>query len=98
LEIAMRMLLIASIPVEIGNAGVRDASLPGKLKEILDEQKPESVYLSINDDGARTAFVVVNMEKSSDLAKFAEPWFQTFNAAVTLRPCMTPDDLGLELT
>ena len=37
--------------------------------------------------------MVVNVEKNSDLPKFAEPWFLKFNADCEFDLMMTPQDL-----
>ncbi len=50
-------------------------------------------------DGKRGAFLIINMDKTSEMARFAEPWFLTFDATVDFLPTMTPEDLqesGLE--
>jgi len=88
----VRILLKVSIPVDVGNARMRDGSLPKTMQSILEEQKPEAVYFA-EERGRRTAFVVVNLEDPSQIPALAEPWFLAFNAEVELHPAMTPDDL-----
>jgi hypothetical protein len=34
------------------------------------------------------------MESTSELPRFSEPFFLTFNAEVNFSPVMTPEDLG----
>lgn len=89
----MRILFKARMPVEKFNAAVRDGSAGKKIKQILDELKPEAAYFT-DEDGKRTAILVVNLEKSSQIPAVAEPWFLHFDAAVSLHPCMTPADLA----
>ena len=88
----MRILLKVSIPVDVGNARMRDGSLPKTMQSILEEQKPEAVYFT-EERGRRTAFVVVDLEDPSQIPALAEPWFLAFNAEVELHPAMTSDDL-----
>ena len=89
----MRMILHAKIPHEKFNAAVRDGSVGGKVKKILDETKAEAVYFT-NYDGHRGAIMILNIEDSSEVPKFAEPWFLSFNADVEFHVAMTPEELG----
>jgi hypothetical protein len=89
----MRMLLQASFPLKPFNAAVKDGSAGAKIKKILEQSKPESVYFT-EIDGRRTAMLIVNINDASQIPEFAEPWFLTFEAEVKLHPVMTPDDLG----
>ena len=84
--------MIVHIPVEQGNAGIKDGSLGPKMQSLLEDAKPESAYFA-DDNGERTAFIVVNIDDSSQIPALAEPWFLTFNARIELHPCMSADDL-----
>ncbi len=88
----MRMMMIVNIPVDTGNAAVRNGSLPQKIQQILADLKPEAAYFA-EQDGKRTGYIFFHMEKSSELPAIAEPWFLAFNATLTVRPAMTPQDL-----
>ena len=90
----MRVLLQASIPAKEGNEHVRKGTLGSTIQKILDELKPEAAYFVANDDGERSAFLVLDMKESSDLPRLAEPFFLAFNARVHVRPTMTPQDLA----
>jgi hypothetical protein len=89
----MRMILHAKIPHEEFNAAVRDGSIEKKIKEILEETKAEAVYFT-EYDGRRGAIMVININDSSEVPRYAEPWFLSFNADVQFHIAMTPEELG----
>ena len=89
----MRMMMTVDFPVEPFNTLVRNGSAGAKVKQILDAIKPEAVYFSAHH-GHRGGILIVNLEHASDIPRFAEPWFLTFNAEVEFRAAMTPEDLA----
>jgi len=89
----MRMLLHAKIPHKEFNAALRDGSAEKKVKQILEETKAEAVYFT-EYDGQRGAILIINIKDPSEVPKFAEPWFLSFNADVEFHIAMTPEELG----
>jgi hypothetical protein len=93
-ERSMRMLLRVSIPVETGNAAAKDGTLGSTIEGILADLKPEAAYFFADDNGNRSGSIVFDMKDTSQIPAIAEPWFFAFNAKVSLRPVMTPQDLA----
>jgi hypothetical protein len=90
----MRMLLRVSIPVEAGNAAAKDGTLGSTIEGILTDLKPEAAYFFADDSGQRSGSIVFDMKDASQIPSVAEPWFLAFNATVSLRPVMNPQDLA----
>jgi hypothetical protein len=90
----MRMLLRVSIPVEAGNAAARSGTLGSTVEKIVADLKPEAAYFFADDNGQRSCSIVFDMKDPSEIPGVAEPWFLAFNAKVSLRPIMNPQDLA----
>ena len=90
----MRMLLRVSIPVEAGNAAAKAGTLGSPVEQILADLKPEAAYFFADDNGQRSGSIVFDMKDSSEIPAVAEPWFLAFNAQVSFRPIMNPQDLA----
>ncbi len=89
----MRMLMHVKIPHQEFNKAVRDGTVGGKVRRILEETKPEAVYFT-EYEGRRGAILIVNVADPSRIPSLAEPWFLTFNADVQLHAVMTAEELG----
>ncbi|MGA9210839.1 MAG: hypothetical protein WB347_23825 [Terriglobales bacterium] len=90
----MRMLLRVSIPAEAGNAAAKDGTLGPTIEQILADLKPDAAYFFADDSGQRSGSIVFDMKDTSQIPAVAEPWFLAFNAKVSLRPVMNPQDLA----
>jgi len=88
------MLLRVSIPVEAGNAAAKAGTLGPTIERILSDLKPEAAYFFADDDGQRSGSIVFDMKDTAQIPAIAEPWFLAFNAKLSLRPVMTPQDLA----
>jgi len=90
----MRMLIRVSIPVETGNAAAKAGTLGSTVEKILADLKPEAAYFFADDNGNRSGSIVFDMKDSSQIPAVSEPWFLAFNAKVSFRPVMNPQDLA----
>jgi hypothetical protein len=87
----MRFLVKVNIPVEAGNAAAKAGKLGATMQAILEDLQPEAAYFT-DDNGKRTAFLVLVMDDASEIPAIAEPWFLAFNASVEIHPAMLPAD------
>ncbi len=88
----MRCLLKVSLPVETANQAAINGSLGSTIESIVNDLKPEAAYFA-EENGQRTAFLVVDLKDSSQIPAIAEPWFLAFNAHLEFHPCMNLEDL-----
>jgi hypothetical protein len=88
----MRMMLKVSMPVEAGNAAVKNGSLKKIIGETIERLKPEAAYF-LADNGMRTAIMVFDLSDQSEIPSIAEPFFVGFNAGVSIVPVMNAADL-----
>jgi hypothetical protein len=89
----MRFLVKVKNPVERVNQAILDGSFTTKMQKILAELKPEAAYFT-EENGCRTAFLIVNISEASEIPKVGEPFFQVMNAEVHFHPVMTAQDLA----
>ena len=88
----MRMLIHAKLPHEPFNAYVRDRSISGRIKKILDDIKPEAVYFT-EYGGRRGLIMIADVAGPSAVPAIAEPWFLQFNADVEFHSVISPNEL-----
>ncbi len=88
----MRMMLKFTIPVEKGNAVIRDGSLGKTMETILTKLKPEAAYFA-PIDGMRCGMLFFDMKDASQIVEAVEPFFLNLNAETELVPVMNGDDL-----
>ena len=89
----MRFLVQARIPVEHGNAAIKDGSLLSNIQKYLDQTKPEAVYFS-SADGQRTIFFVLNIEAEHNLPEIYEPLWLDLHADLQVYPVLNAADFA----
>ncbi len=88
----MRFMVTFRIPMDEGNAAVKDGSIGQTIEAIVDDLKPEAAYLA-PIDGMRGGYLVVNMDDASQLPAVLEPLFLGLGATVQIDPAFTLDDM-----
>ena len=88
----MRMLIHVKIPHKEFNIYVKDGSVGRKIKQILDDIKPEAVSFT-EYSGHRGLIMIADVAEPSSVPKIAEPWFLIFSADVEFHIVMSPDEL-----
>ena len=90
----MRMLMTVTLCTKKTNDMIRTGMFESTIKKALAQIKPEAVYFEADDAGNRTVLIFFDMQESSQMPLYAEPWFLAFNAKVTYRPVMNQQDLS----
>ncbi|MDQ0750131.1 hypothetical protein QF034_004362 [Streptomyces africanus] len=88
----MRVLLKASMDTEKANEAIRNGTLGKLVQESLEQIKPEAAYFTA-DHGKRTAFLVFDMQDSSQMPVLSEPFFLQLGAEISYTPVMNLEDL-----
>ena len=91
-EIKMKMLAFIKFPHEPFNTLVKNGRAGEIIGQIIEELRPESIYFT-EQDGSRGAVALFEVENSSRIPFFAEPFFLHFNADCQFRIAMSPADL-----
>lgn len=89
----MRMMVQVLLPHDRFNAAVKDGTIGSKIGRILEDIKPDAVYFS-EQNGKRSATLIVDVADGTRVPAIAEPWFLTFNADVQFHVLMSPEELG----
>lgn len=89
----MRFMITCRVPVDKGNELAKAGSLGSTIQSIMEELKPEAAYFS-DIEGARGAYLIVNMDDVSQIPALAEPLFLGLGATIQFHPVMTLEDLG----
>jgi hypothetical protein len=89
----MRFMITCRIPVEKGSELAKAASLHSTIHSIMEELEPEAAYFS-EIEGARSAYIVFNMDDASQISAIVEPLFLGLGATIQVHRVMVPEELG----
>src|SRR3954447_6358092 len=89
---AMRVLLKVTMDTRKANEAVHNGTLTKLIQESMEQIKPEAAYFTA-DNGRRTAFIVFDMQDSSQMPVVSEPFFQNLDAEITDTPVMNVEDV-----
>jgi hypothetical protein len=89
----MRFLVRAKMPVEAGNALVRNPNMGKLMESILADLKPEATYYCL-DGGQRTIYFVINVTDSHQIPGILEPLWLTMKADIEFIPAMNQDEFN----
>ena len=87
----MRFLIKARPSTERINQHIKEGSFEQRMQHVLSELKPEATYF-LEEAGRRTCIMIVDMQQTSDIPRYAEPFF-FMGAEVFIHPVMMPEDL-----
>ncbi|MCT7351247.1 hypothetical protein N4P33_03560 [Streptomyces sp. 15-116A] len=88
----MRVMLKASMDTEKANEAIRNGTLPKLIQESVEQIKPEAAYFT-SEHGKRTAYLVFDMQDSSQMPVISEPFFMQLGAEITYTPVMNMEDV-----
>lgn len=88
---AMRFILRAQIPTEAGNKMMQNPNGMKDVEAYIRSIRAEAAYF-FEAGGDRTMVFIVNMERTDQMAVFAEPLFM-MGAKVEFHPVMLLEDL-----
>ena len=89
----MRFMITCRIPVEKRNQSAKAASLHSTIHSIMEELKPEAAYFS-EIEGARSAYIVVNMDDASQISAIAQTLFLGLGATIQVHRVMVPEEMS----
>ena len=89
----MKFLVKATMPVEAGNAFVKDPGWSKKMDDVMGAIQPITAYFCL-DKGQRTLYMLIDMNESHRLPAIVEPLWHTFKADIEFIPTMTQEDFG----
>jgi hypothetical protein len=86
------MLVRVKIPVQAGNRAIKSGALSKVIQAFVEKARPEAVYFGLSD-GARSAFVVMDMTDPATIPPLFEPLFMELDAELEMTPLMDMADV-----
>ena len=90
----MRMMLSVTFPTPKFNELSRQGQIGPKIKQILQDIKPEAAYFGKENKGQRGAIIIVDVASPADISRVTEPWYLVFDAQVETSICMLPEEIA----
>ena len=88
----MRTMLIAEMDTDRANKAIKDQTMAQVMAGAMEKLKPEAAFFGAKD-GARTGFLIFDLEEPAEIPDVCEPFFQELGAKITMIPVMTFDDV-----
>jgi len=88
----MRLMLKFNIPVEKGNETAINGTMRPAIEALIEQVRPEVAYFMV-ENGERAGIVVFEESDPSRLVRINEPLFAKLNAALSMVPVLTMEEL-----
>ena len=88
----MRLMLKFSIPVEFGNAAIRDGKMGRIIEEAVAQVNAEAAYFTLLD-GERGGLIFFEEDDQAKLPGINEKLFLDLGADIEITPVLTLEDL-----
>lgn len=88
----MRLMMKFTIPVDRGNEAAEDGTLARTIENLVKATNAEAAYFTLAD-GERAGYVFFEETDQARLPQFNEPMFAALDAAISIVPVLTFDDL-----
>jgi hypothetical protein len=88
----MRVMVRMRSDTEKSSQAVRSGELAQIIGRFMERTKPEAAYFTI-DEGKRTSFFIIDMQKSSEMPPLFEEAFMKLGAEIQVTPVMKLEEL-----
>ena len=92
----MRLMLKFTIPVEKGNEAAADGTIGPAIEAMIEQVQAEAAYFTV-DEGKRAGFIFFDETDPTQLTKINEPLFAKLNAAISVQPVLSLEELKKSL-